>query len=66
MIAEVLRRDPSDQMAAAILRKIGPPARSTLPILIEVFKSDVPLDKTEIAAAIRAIDPETARSLGIR
>ncbi|WP_197491324.1 HEAT repeat domain-containing protein [Planctomyces sp. SH-PL62] len=65
-IAEVLRRDPSDGLAAAVLRNIGPPARSTLPILIEVFKGDLPLDKSEVAAAIRAIDPETAKSLGIR
>lgn len=65
-IAEALRRDPSVGLAAAVLRNIGPPARSTLPILIEIFKGDALLDRTEVAAAIRAIDPETAASLGIR
>lgn len=65
-IAEALRRDPSDGMAAAVLRDIGPPARSALPILIEIFQGDSLQDKAGLGAAIRAIDSETARSLGIR
>ncbi len=65
-IAEALRRDPTDGLAAAVLRDIGPPARPALPMLIEIFKGDLLLDKAGVAAAIRAIDPETARSLGIR
>lgn len=65
-IAEALRRDPSEGLAAGVLRDIGPPARSALPILVEVFTGDALLDRTEVAAAIRAIDPATAASLGIR
>ncbi|WP_337176624.1 HEAT repeat domain-containing protein [Paludisphaera sp.] len=66
-IVELLRSDPSTLGAsAAVLRRIGPPADSALPVLIEFFKDDDLINKDEVAAAIRAIDPEAARGLGIR
>jgi HEAT repeat protein len=66
-IAELLRNNPPDlSLAVGTLRKIGPPAKSTLPVLIQIFNDDALLYKDRVGDAIRAIDPAVAKSLGIR
>ena len=66
-IAELLRDDHSDLMlVVGSLGQIGPPAKSTLPVLIEIFNNDVLLYKDNVAEAIRAIDPKAAMAVGIR
>lgn len=66
-IAELLRDEHQDLIGVvATLGEIGPSAKSTLPLLIDIFNNEALLYKERVAEAIRAIDPGTATSLGIR
>ncbi len=66
-IADLLRDEHQDLIGVvATLGEIGPPAKSTLPLLIKIFNNEALLYKEHVAEAIRAIDPETAMNLGIR
>ena len=66
-ITELLRDDNQNRIdIAATLGQIGPPAQSALPLLIDLFNDENLFYKEEVAEAIRAIDPATAKALGIR
>ena len=66
-LMEILRDDEQHRLdALAALGGIGPPARSSVPALLRIWKEDDESERWYAAQALKRIDPEAAKKAGVR
>lgn len=67
ILEKMLGSDQFDKQALALLTDMGPAAKDAIPTLIAVYREEeIPAFRQAVGAAIKKIDPDTAKKLGIR